>query len=199
MKLIRFSLMFYFVCGLWFCKSSPRKTQDLSNPQKKSMTGENYSGKEIEAITKLQRQLKTKHKNTQKSRNIREIPADKAYTNYRHFKVTIDGFEITVAGMAHPANKKYNADDQSLETIFGNLEDANYDTLISLDTGNKEQVAKKWRGSHKVIGIEDFSVPTQDQYDDFYEYVKSNNIEKAIRYAQECTTKVVQKTGVATP
>mgnify|MGYP003123970319 CR=1 FL=1 len=32
-----------------------------------------------------------------------------------------------------------------------------------------------------------------------YEYVKSNNIEKAIRYAQECTTKVVQKTGVATP
>ena len=31
-----------------------------------------------------------------------------------------------------------------------------------------------------------------------YEYVKSKNIEKAINFAQECTTIVVQKTGVAT-
>ena len=31
-----------------------------------------------------------------------------------------------------------------------------------------------------------------------YEYVKSNSIEKAISFAQECTTLVVQKTGVAT-
>jgi bifunctional ADP-heptose synthase (sugar kinase/adenylyltransferase) len=31
-----------------------------------------------------------------------------------------------------------------------------------------------------------------------YEYVKSKNIDKAIDFAQECTTKVVQKKGVAT-
>ena len=31
-----------------------------------------------------------------------------------------------------------------------------------------------------------------------YEYVKSENIEKSINFAQECTTIVVQKTGVAT-
>ena len=31
-----------------------------------------------------------------------------------------------------------------------------------------------------------------------YEYVKSNNIEKTINFAQECTTSVVQKPGVAT-
>jgi bifunctional ADP-heptose synthase (sugar kinase/adenylyltransferase) len=31
-----------------------------------------------------------------------------------------------------------------------------------------------------------------------YEYVKSNNIEKAISFAQVCTTRVVQKIGVAT-
>ena len=31
-----------------------------------------------------------------------------------------------------------------------------------------------------------------------FEYVKSKNIEKAINFAQECTTKVVQKSGVST-
>ena len=31
-----------------------------------------------------------------------------------------------------------------------------------------------------------------------YEYIKSNDIEKAINFAQECTTKVVQKLGVST-
>ena len=31
-----------------------------------------------------------------------------------------------------------------------------------------------------------------------YEYVKSGEIEKSINFAQECTTIVVQKTGVAT-
>ena len=31
-----------------------------------------------------------------------------------------------------------------------------------------------------------------------YEYVKSGDIEKSIKFAQECTTIVVQKTGVAT-
>jgi sugar/nucleoside kinase (ribokinase family) len=30
-----------------------------------------------------------------------------------------------------------------------------------------------------------------------YEYVNSKNIEKAIKFAQECTTKVVQKPGVS--
>ena len=32
-----------------------------------------------------------------------------------------------------------------------------------------------------------------------YQYVKSNDIKEAIKFAQTCTTKVVQKTGVATP
>jgi len=32
-----------------------------------------------------------------------------------------------------------------------------------------------------------------------YQHVSSNNIEEAIDFAQTCTTKVVQKTGVATP
>ena len=31
-----------------------------------------------------------------------------------------------------------------------------------------------------------------------FEYVKSKDIEKAIDFAQECTTKVVQKSGVST-
>ena len=31
-----------------------------------------------------------------------------------------------------------------------------------------------------------------------YQYVSSNNMEEAIDFAQTCTTKVVQKTGVAT-
>ena len=31
-----------------------------------------------------------------------------------------------------------------------------------------------------------------------YEYMKTKNIEKSIKFAQKCTTKVVQKHGVST-
>jgi len=59
---------------------------------------------------------------------------------------------------------------------------------------------------HKGITYQTQEVPVKDVSgagDTFmsglvYEYVKSGDIEKAINFAQECTTIVVQKTGVAT-
>ena len=39
---------------------------------------------------------------------------------------------------------------------------------------------------------------TEMQNQDITKYIKSNDIEKAINFAQECTTKVVQKLGVST-
>tara|TARA_R110000796_G_C14468722_1_gene425341 strand:+ start:224 stop:961 length:738 start_codon:yes stop_codon:yes gene_type:complete len=59
---------------------------------------------------------------------------------------------------------------------------------------------------HKGITYQTQEVPVKDVSgagDTFisglvYEYVKSGDIEKSIKFAQECTTIVVQKTGVAT-
>tara|TARA_R100001377_G_scaffold81970_1_gene61884 strand:- start:4160 stop:4897 length:738 start_codon:yes stop_codon:yes gene_type:complete len=59
---------------------------------------------------------------------------------------------------------------------------------------------------HKGITYKTQEVPVKDVSgagDTFisglvYEYVKSGDIEKSIKFAQECTTIVVQKTGVAT-
>ena len=71
-----------------------------------------------------------------------------------------------------------------------------YDVPTFLDT-------KKFLGNY-CNNVEEVSVKDVSGAGDtfiaglVFEYVKSKNIEKAINFAQECTTKVVQKSGVST-
>ena len=95
--------------------------------------------------------------------------------------------------------KKINEHEyENSKTIFRDIDYTLYSNLI-ITLGSKG-----CRYKDKIYGVEKVDVKDMTGAGDtflaglVFEYVKSGDIEKAIKFAQECTTKVVQKHGVST-
>jgi hypothetical protein len=99
------------------------------------------------------------------------LPKEQPHANFRTLNLKLAGSNAKLAGMAHPV--RYASGD--FRTSLEKIRNAGYDTLISLDSGQAQEIKSTWEETlgckRYEVAVRDFTAPTQQNFDDVYAIV----------------------------